>query len=71
MTGGPLENPVVNRPSPLMGARPALDFDQKPMVVIWEVTQACGLSCYHCRASAQPLRSSMELTTAQGRRLIV
>src|SRR5574337_1876593 len=70
MTGGTLENPAAARPSPLMGARPALDFDQKPMVVIWEVTQACDLSCYHCRASAQPLRNSMELTTAQGRRLI-
>lgn len=70
MFDGNLENPVANRPSPLMGARPALDFDQRPMVVIWEVTQACDLSCYHCRASAQPLRNVMELTTAQGRRLI-
>lgn len=70
MTDGSLENPITHRPSPLMGARPALNFDDKPMVVIWEVTQACDLSCYHCRASAQPLRNSMELTTAQGRRLI-
>lgn len=70
MTDGSLENPITHRPSPLMGARPALNFDEKPMVVIWEVTQACDLSCYHCRASAQPLRNSMELTTAQGRRLI-
>src|SRR5512143_2761467 len=65
-----LEKPAANRPAPFLGSRPALDFDDKPMVVIWEVTQACDLSCYHCRASAQPLRNSMELTTAQGRRLI-
>ena len=65
-----LENRAANRPSPLMGPRPTLDFDDKPMVVIWEVTQACDLSCYHCRASAQPLRNSMELTTEQGKRLI-
>ena len=68
-TGSP-ENPVANRPSPFPGPRPTLDFDEKPMVVIWEVTQACDLSCYHCRASAQPMRNCMELTTAQGRRLI-
>jgi len=70
MFDGSLENPVTNRPSPFQGPRPTLDFDEKPMVVIWEVTQACDLSCYHCRASAQPLRNSMELTTAQGRKLI-
>jgi AdoMet-dependent heme synthase len=64
------ENPVANRPSPFLGPRSTLNFDDKPMVVIWEVTQACDLSCYHCRASAQPLRHNMELTTAQGRRLI-
>src|SRR5574341_1709038 len=64
------EHPIARRPSPTLGPRPAKDFDDKPMIVIWEVTQACDLSCYHCRASAQPLRNSMELTTAQGRRLI-
>jgi radical SAM protein len=70
MFAGNLENPVANRPSPYLGPRPALDFDERPMVVIWEVTQACDLNCYHCRASAQPLRNPLELTTAQGRRLI-
>ena len=65
-----LEKPAATRPAPFLGSRPALDFDDKPMVVIWEVTQACDLSCYHCRASAQPLRNSMELSTAQGRKLI-
>ena len=70
MFAGSPENPVVDRPSPLLGPRPALDFNQKPMIVIWEVTQACDLACYHCRASAQPLRNNMELTTTQGRRLL-
>jgi len=46
------------------------DFEQRPFVVIWETTQACDLACVHCRACAQPLRSSLELTSAEGQRLI-
>jgi len=47
-----------------------MNFDQAPMLVIWEATQACDLACVHCRASAQPERSSAELTTEQGYRLL-
>src|SRR5438105_4640162 len=47
-----------------------LNFNERPLVVIWEVTQACDLSCFHCRASAQPLRDLRELTTVEGKRLI-
>ena len=46
------------------------DFEQRPFVVIWETTQACDLACVHCRACAQPVRSSLELTSAEGKRLI-
>ena len=49
---------------------PRLDFDQRPFVVIWETTQACDLSCVHCRACAQPLRSALELSTEEAKRLI-
>ncbi|MDO5067352.1 MAG: TIGR04053 family radical SAM/SPASM domain-containing protein [Propionibacteriaceae bacterium] len=52
------------------GARPNLDFDQAPFIVIWETTQACDLACRHCRASAQPLRDPGELTTAEARKLL-
>jgi MoaA/NifB/PqqE/SkfB family radical SAM enzyme len=31
-----------------------MDFNQSPLLVIWEVTQACDLACAHCRASAVP-----------------
>ncbi len=48
----------------------AMNFDLSPMLVIWETTQACDLSCAHCRASAQPLRAPEELTTLQGRALL-
>ena len=47
-----------------------MNFDQAPMLVIWEVTQACDLSCLHCRACAQPSRSALELTTEEARRMI-
>lgn len=46
------------------------NFDERPVVTIWETTQACDLACVHCRASAKPLRHSMELTTAEAKRLI-
>jgi radical SAM protein len=39
-------------------------------VVIWEVTRACDLACVHCRAAAIPVRDPLELTTAEGFRLI-
>ena len=47
-----------------------MDFNQSPLLVIWEVTQACDLACVHCRASAQPERHPGELTTDEGRRLL-
>jgi radical SAM protein len=47
-----------------------MNFDQSPMLVIWEVTQACDLACVHCRASAQAARHPHELTTEQGYRLL-
>ena len=47
-----------------------IDFNERPFIAIWEVTQACDLACVHCRASAQPARHPMELSTAEGKRLI-
>jgi AdoMet-dependent heme synthase len=47
-----------------------LDFSQSPLLVIWEVTQACDLACVHCRASALPGRNADELTTEEGYRLL-
>ncbi|NKE36180.1 radical SAM protein [Natronococcus sp. JC468] len=47
-----------------------VDTSERPVVLIWEVTQACDLSCDHCRADAQPDRHPDELTTAEGKRLL-
>ncbi len=46
------------------------NFDERPFIAIWEITQACDLACVHCRASAQPERDPMELSTAEGKGLI-
>ncbi|HSB74595.1 MAG TPA: TIGR04053 family radical SAM/SPASM domain-containing protein [Terriglobales bacterium] len=48
----------------------AVDFNETPFIVIWEVTQACDLACVHCRASAQPHRNPFELSSAEARALI-
>lgn len=37
-------------------------FDDRPAIVIWEVTQRCALACRHCRAEAQRRRDPCELT---------
>jgi len=47
-----------------------MNFDRSPLLVVWEVTQACDLACIHCRASTQSARDSGELTTEQGFRLL-
>ena len=50
--------------------RTHFDLNQTPLVVIWEVTRACDLTCFHCPASAKPGRNPLELTTLEGKRLI-
>src|SRR6516165_7592084 len=47
-----------------------IDFEERPYIAIWEVTQACDLACLHCRACAQPRRHPLELSTDEGKRLI-
>lgn len=40
-------------------------YERAPMIIYWELTNACGLACRHCRATAQPEPAPGELTTAQ------
>lgn len=47
-----------------------IDTDSRPFVLVWELTQACDLSCDHCRAEAQSQRHSNELTTTEGKQLL-
>ena len=45
-------------------------FDERPLLVIWETTQACDLACVHCRACAIASRDPNELTTDEAKRLL-
>lgn len=46
------------------------DPNDRPFIVIWEVTRACALVCRHCRADAQHRAHPDQLSTAQGRALL-
>ena len=46
------------------------DFDDRPFIVIWEVTRACSLACRHCRAEANLKRHPLELSTDEAFRFI-
>jgi AdoMet-dependent heme synthase len=45
-------------------------FDQRPLLVFWEMTKACQLACFHCRANAQLVGGPDELSTEEGKGLI-
>ena len=47
-----------------------IDTDDRPFVLVWELTRACELTCDHCRADAQPERHPDELTTEEGKALL-
>lgn len=70
----PLCRPRVHRnASTLPMPRPGhldLDTAERPLVLIWELTQACALACDHCRADARPQRRPDELSTPEGKRLL-
>lgn len=46
------------------------DFNERPYLVIWEMTRACALACRHCRASAKVNRHPLELDTSEARAMI-
>lgn len=45
-------------------------FEERPVLVFWEMTRACPLFCLHCRASAVSEPLPGELTTREGFELI-
>jgi radical SAM protein with 4Fe4S-binding SPASM domain len=47
-----------------------MDTSRRPVVLVWELTQACDLTCDHCRADAHPERHPDELTTSEGKVLL-
>ena len=59
----------VSQLTPTMG-RVVHDFSKNPMLVYWEMTQACGLACRHCRAEAMANPHPLELNTAESQLLL-
>ncbi len=47
-----------------------MNFENSPLLVIWEVTQACDQQCANCRTSLLAERDAAELTTAEAFRLL-
>jgi len=47
-----------------------MDFNQSPLLVIWEVTQACDLACAPCRICTRTESDPDELSTAEGFELL-
>jgi MoaA/NifB/PqqE/SkfB family radical SAM enzyme len=52
-------------PSTSNSPRIVHDFSKNPMLVYWEMTQACGLACKHCRAEAMASPHPLELGTIE------
>ncbi|MCB9079387.1 MAG: TIGR04053 family radical SAM/SPASM domain-containing protein [Anaerolineaceae bacterium] len=50
--------------------QPAYDLNERPFMIIWETTNACDLSCRHCRAQAIPEHDPLGLNTADAKRLL-
>ena len=46
------------------------DYGDAPRYVYWEMTQACGLACRHCRATSKRVQHPDELTTEEGKGLL-
>lgn len=57
----------ATRPSHIRSRK---SFDHSPMLLFYELTQACDLVCQHCRACAQSRSDPAELKTADSKRLI-
>ena len=60
-------NALATRSSHLRSRK---SFDHSPMLVFYELTQACDLVCLHCRACARADPDPAELSTADSKRLV-
>jgi len=60
-------NDTATAPRPTVAE---VDFNEAPVLVIWETTRACDLACRHCRAEAVPERHPLELSTDEAKRMM-
>ncbi len=56
--------PAAHTPHP-HAQRMAHNYSRNPMIVYWEMTQACALACRHCRAEAVSTPHPDQLTHAE------
>lgn len=61
---------VVIKPNVRVSMHVARNFSESPMLVYWEMTQACSLACRHCRAEAALFRHPQELNYEESRNLL-
>lgn len=50
--------------------QPKYDLKKRPFMVIWETTQACDLTCKHCRAESQKDHNPFALSCKEGKDLV-
>ncbi len=46
------------------------NYATHPMIIYWEMTQACGLACRHCRADAMTDPNPLELSLTESKNLL-
>jgi radical SAM protein len=61
---------VMTKPDLQPTDRIVRNYAERPLLVYWEMTQACRLACRHCRAEAIPSPQPGELNQAEGRALL-
>ena len=61
---------LVSQPPSLTMDPRRYDFARSPMLLYWEMTQACMLACRHCRAEAMPSPHPLELTPMESMGLL-
>jgi radical SAM protein len=48
----------------------AKSYEERPLLLFWEMTKACPLACAHCRAHAQHTAMPGEMSTEEGVRFL-
>ena len=60
----------ITNPSSQSAQHPVRNYALNPLIVYWEMTQACALACRHCRAEAMPCAHPQQLTHAESKDLL-
>jgi len=61
---------AINHSSPHSNGSTHRDYALNPLIVYWEMTQACALACRHCRAEAMPCPHPLQLNRSESRELL-